>query len=193
MDDKTSLPSDPPDLSGVSLKSLHIRPMTLVDIERVHLIDQLSFSMPWPLSSYRYELTENKASLSHVAELILEGNTPIVVGMVVTWLIIDEAHIATIAVHPNYRGLGIGKLLLTCSLQEAIRAGAVTATLEVRAGNQVAAHMYTGFGFKIAGRRPRYYHDNQEDALIMTVKGLGPPYLNWLRSPEYSPPPIAED
>jgi ribosomal-protein-alanine N-acetyltransferase len=193
MDDKSSLPSNPPDLSGVDLSTLHIRPMSLVDIERVYLIDQLSFSMPWPLSSYRYELTENKASLSHVAELIQEDGTLIVVGMVVTWLIMDEAHIATIAVHPNFRQQGIGKKLLVASLQEAIRGGAVSATLEVRAGNQAAANMYTSFGFKVAGRRPRYYHDTQEDAIIMTVKGLGIPYLNWLRAPEHYPPPVAED
>jgi ribosomal-protein-alanine N-acetyltransferase len=193
MDDKTSLPSDSPSVSNIDVEALHIRPMTLTDVDRVHLIDQLSFSMPWPNSSYRYELTENKASLSHVCEIILEDNSTIIIGMIVTWLIVDEAHIATIAVHPNYRQLGIGKKLLSVSLQEAIRGGAKMATLEVRAGNMAASKLYTKFGFKVTGRRPRYYHDTQEDAIIMTVKGLGYEYLNWLIAPESNTPPVTEE
>ena len=193
MDDKSSLPTDPSNVSCINVDTLHIRPMSLVDVDRVHLIDQLSFSMPWPISSYRYELTDNKASHSHVGEFILEDSLTIIVGMIVTWLIVDEAHIATIAVHPNYRRFGIGKKLLSASLQEAIRSGARMATLEVRSGNLAAANMYTNFGFKIAGHRPRYYHDTQEDAIIMTVKGLGQEYLNWLRAPDSSTPPVTEE
>lgn len=193
MDDKSSLPPDTPDLSSIHIDALRIRPMSLVDIDRVHLIDQLSFSMPWPISSYRYELTENKTSIAHVGEFVQQNNSNIVVGMIVTWLIVDEAHIATIAVHPSFRRLGIGKKLLTASLQESIRGGATLATLEVREGNQTATKMYNRFGFKVTGRRPRYYHDTQEDALIMTVKGLGLEYLNWLRVPESGPPPVMEE
>lgn len=193
MDDISFPPSDPSSVYHINPDSLRIRPMTLVDVDRVHLIDRISFSMPWPVSSYRYELTENKASLSHVAEFFEDNNLNIIVGMIVTWLIMDEAHIATIAVHPMYRHLGIGKKLLATSLQEAIRSGANMATLEVRAGNMAASQMYAKFGFKIAGRRPRYYHDTQEDAIIMTVRGLGQDYLNWLRAPESSPPPVPEE
>ena len=193
MDDKTSLPADPPNATGMDAITLHIRPMTLADIDRVHLIDQLSFSMPWPVSSYRYELTENKASILHVAEFLNENQTAIIAAMIVTWFIIDEAHIATIAVHPNYRRMGIGKKLLSTALQEAIQRGAKMATLEVRAGNLAAANMYTRFGFKVAGRRPRYYHDTQEDAIIMTVTGLDQEYLNWLRDPQSNRPPGMEE
>lgn len=193
MDDKTSLPADPPNATGMDAIALHIRSMTLTDIDRVHLIDQLSFSMPWPVSSYRYELTENKASILHVAEFLNENQTAMIVAMIVTWFIIDEAHIATIAVHPNYRRMGIGKKLLSTALQEAIQRGAKMATLEVREGNLAAANMYTQFGFKVAGRRPRYYHDTQEDAIIMTVTGLDQEYLNWLRDPQSTRPPGMEE
>lgn len=193
MDDKTSLPTQPPSVTGITADDVHVRRMALADVERVHLIDQLSFTMPWPVSSYRYELTENKTSLAHVAEVVHDNDLTVVVGMIVTWLIIDEAHIATIAVHPNYRRLGIGKILLNISLQEAIRSGAKAATLEVREGNRAASNMYAGFGFKVAGRRPRYYHDTQEDAIIMTVNGLGEAYLNWLVEPESNTPPVTEE
>ena len=155
-----------------------IRPMIAQDVERVHLIDTLSFNMPWPASSYRYELFENPAALLHVAEIIDEQEIKVIVGMIVTWLIVDEAHIATIAVHPNYRRLGIGRKLLTASLTEVIQRGAKLATLEVRQGNQAASNLYNQFGFVIEGRRPRYYHDTHEDAIIMTVTGLDQEYLS---------------
>jgi ribosomal-protein-alanine N-acetyltransferase len=151
--------------------------MTAEDIDRVHLIDKLSFSLPWPASSYRYELFENPTSILHVIEIRQEDEAEIIVGMIVTWLIVDEAHIATIAVHPTYRQLGIGKILLFASLQEAIWRGAKLATLEVRQGNQAAINLYTQFGFLVEGRRVRYYHDTNEDALIMTVSGLDEAYL----------------
>jgi ribosomal-protein-alanine N-acetyltransferase len=100
--------------------------------------------------------------------------------MVVVWLIVDEAHIATIAVHPDFRGRGIAKGLMVTALKEIIQQGFHTATLEVRANNLPAQGLYRSFGFDIAGIRPRYYRDNQEDALIMTVHNLDQSYLEWL-------------
>jgi len=193
MDDKSSLPNEPSGVTGIDADALRIRPMTIADIDRVHLIDQLSFNMPWPIKSYHYELTENKASLLNVGEFTLNDGTPLIVAMIVTWLIVDEAHIATIAVHPTYRRLGIGKKILSAALLQAIDHGAKSATLEVRQGNHIAIDMYDQFGFKIVGQRPRYYHDTKEDALIMTVKGLDQEYLNWLQAPESGPPPVMED
>ncbi len=146
-----------------------IRPMQLEDVAEVRSIDVLSFSMPWPESSYRYELLENQASRSWVAEVVTEQGEKKIVGMVVVWLVIDEAHIATIAVHPSFRGLGIGKKLLVTGLKEAIRLGMEEVTLEVRRGNLAAQSLYHQFGFQQVGVRPRYYRDNQEDALIYTV------------------------
>ena len=89
--------------------------------------------------------------------------------MIVVWMIMDESHIATLAVLPEFRRKGISQMLLKVALMESIRIGARLATLEVRASNRVAHALYRRFRFIVVGRRPRYYQDNQEDALIMTV------------------------
>jgi ribosomal-protein-alanine N-acetyltransferase len=157
--------------------------MRLPDIPRVHEIDRLSFSLPWPEKSYTFELTENPATLALVAELEPVGFSPDLIGMSVVWIIVDEAHIATIAIHPGFRGKGYGKRLLAESLRQSIQKGAQSATLEVRESNLVAQQMYAQFGFTIGGRRSRYYRDNDEDAIIMSVDGLGVAYLEGLKKP----------
>jgi len=164
-----------------------VRPMRLDDLEQVHEIDRVSFSMPWPPSSYRYELVENRFSLLYVAEAHLPGEGSRVVGMIVLWLIMDEAHIATLAVQTEYRSRGISQRMLTIALQESIRRGAHLATLEVRSQNKIAQALYRRFRFKVVGHRPRYYQDNKEDALLMTVDlrqidEQGLTYLEWLAS-----------
>jgi [ribosomal protein S18]-alanine N-acetyltransferase len=157
-----------------------IRSMEGRDLETVEALDQMSFSMPWPHRAYAYELNENPMSLLWVAEAEFNGGERRVVGMVVVWLVLDEAHIATLAVHPDLRGRGIAARLLKTALSGAIEHNMIIATLEVRIGNHTAQHLYQRFHFEIAGRRVRYYRDNNEDALIMTVEGLGPAYLAWL-------------
>ena len=151
-------------------QSLVIRPMQIQDIDRVHQIDVLSFSLPWPKNSYRFELVDNRASRCLVGEIIQEDESTEIVGMIVTWLIVDEAHIASVAVHPDYRGLGIGVKLVATAMLNALDEGMKIVTLEVRAGNQLAQALYQKLGFVDVGRRPRYYKDNQEDALIMSAK-----------------------
>lgn len=164
---------------------IHIRHMHEDDLAVVMEIDRLSFSLPWSKSAYEYELHENPNSRLWVAETSLAESAPCVVGMSVVWLILDEAHIATLAIHPNFRGQGIAKRILIDSLQQAIWDGATLATLEVRANNLAAQQLYTHFGFDIVGRRPRYYRDNNEDALIMTIDKLGNDYVTWLESQAY--------
>jgi len=95
-----------------------------------------------------------------------------IVGMVVSWVILDELHIATLAVHPDYRRQGIGRLILTEALQDGYRAGTRYALLEVRAGNEAAQNLYRKFGFKTVGLRPKYYKDNGEDAALMNLDDL---------------------
>lgn len=164
---------------------LQIRRMEEHDLEQVQVIDRLSFSLPWPASAYRYELKENPNSIQWVAvtpEIVDPGNSQgRVVGVIVVWLILDEAHIATLAVHPDYRGRGIARDLLAEALIGAIQRGARQATLEVRAGNTAAQHLYDSFRFAVVGRRPHYYKDNHEDALIMTAGSLNTDYLEWLK------------
>jgi ribosomal-protein-alanine N-acetyltransferase len=161
---------------------LQIRPMQAADLEQVIAIDQTSFSLPWPKSAFLFELKENPLSMLWVAEMLQSDGSKIIVGMIVIWLILDEVHIATIAVEPTYRRQGIALELLAIALEHAIQKGMTQATLEVRAGNHAAQGVYNRFGFKIVGQRPHYYQDNGEDAIIMTASNLNKPYLSWLQS-----------
>jgi ribosomal-protein-alanine N-acetyltransferase len=147
--------------------SVIIRKMTPADLEQVVAIDQTSFSLPWPPRSFQFELTDNPASRSWVAEL--DGR---VVAMLVAWLIVDEIHIATIATHPDFRRQGLGEKLLAFTLHSAKEEGAVTSFLEVREGNAAALTMYRKFGYVESGRRESYYKDNGEDAILMTLESL---------------------
>jgi [ribosomal protein S18]-alanine N-acetyltransferase len=156
--------------------------MTLQDIPRVQEIDRLSFSLPWPEKSYHFELTENPSSLALVAEFVSDAGTQVIIGMAVVWILEDEAHIATIAIHPEFRGHAYGKKLLAETLKQSFNRGANLATLEVRENNLVAQHIYLDFGFEIAGRREKYYKDNNEAALIMTLVEMGPEYFDWLET-----------
>jgi [ribosomal protein S18]-alanine N-acetyltransferase len=89
------------------------------------------------------------------------------VGYSGLWLMVDEAHITSIAVAPRYRGLGVGELLLVGVFDVALGMGAQYVTLEVRASNTLAQNLYRKYTFKETGVRRRYYSDNNEDALIM--------------------------
>ncbi len=103
-----------------------------------------------------------------------------VVGYSGFWFIIDEAHISTIAVHPDWRGQRGGEQLFISLLEHALRLGAVTATLEVRVTNDRAQNLYRKYHFEVVGRRKHYYRDNGEDALLMTAE-LGGDYPQDMR------------
>ena len=152
--------------------NLMIRKMTVDDVPAVLELDQKSFSLPWPERSFRFELTDNPASRCWVAEL--DGK---IVGMLVVWLIVDEAHVATVATHPEYRRQGIGKRLLAHALRLIMRDGARSSFLEVRESNLAAQEMYRKFGYEVTGRRQRYYRDNDEDAILMSLETLNPERL----------------
>jgi ribosomal-protein-alanine N-acetyltransferase len=149
--------------------NIRIRSMQPSDLDAVVEIDRRSFSLPWPENAFRYELAQNSAALLRVAVIDLPDEVEKVVGAIVIWMILDEAHIATLAVHPDYRRLGIGSKLLADSLGAAIKRGAYQAMLEVRASNQAAQDLYRRFGFLVVGRRLHYYTDNREDAVLMTA------------------------
>lgn len=95
-----------------------------------------------------------------------------IVGFAGLWLMVDEAHVTTIATHPNYRQRGLGELLLTSLIDIAYGIGARQVTLEVRVSNDVAQSLYRKYGFHEEGIRRRYYSDNQEDALIMWTEDI---------------------
>ena len=147
--------------------NLTIRKMTVEDVPAVVDLDHKSFSLPWPERSFRFELTDNPASRCWVAEL--DGK---VVAMIVAWLIVDEAHVATIATDAEYRRQGIGKRLLAYALESLIQDGARSSFLEVRESILAAQEMYRKFGYEVTGRRRRYYRDNDEDAILMNLDSL---------------------
>lgn len=168
-----------------------VEPMRLSDVGEVMQIEKVSFPSPWSAYAYRYELLENKLSHYFVVRQrgmrqppkpgllgrlrrslrARESKSPIL-GYGGFWLMAEECHISTIAVHPTCRGRGIGGLLLVAMLDRAIELGAQVATLEVRASNIMAQNLYRKYGFEQVGLRRGYYRDRGEDALIMTTDRL---------------------
>ena len=154
------------------VEDIHIRPMEPADLQIVQDIDQASFSQPWPARSFAFEMQNNPAARMWVAEAGDENGTVQVCAMLVVWLVIDEAHIGTIAVHPNFRRRGIGRKLLLHGLQKLQAQGARSVYLEVRRSNTAAQSLYREFGFSLTTVRTGYYQDNGEDALILTLHHL---------------------
>jgi ribosomal-protein-alanine N-acetyltransferase len=163
-----------------------IEPMTLADIDQVMEIEHLSFSAPWSARAYRFELTENENSVMLVVRQAPAGgglrrwlwryhlvDRKPVLGYAGMWLLVDDGHIATIAVHPDWRGRGLGEMLIHSLLDRARERGARRATLEVRVTNEVAQGLYRNIGFEVASRRRHYYADNNEDAYIMATPDFG--------------------
>jgi ribosomal-protein-alanine N-acetyltransferase len=95
-----------------------------------------------------------------------------IVGFAGLWLMVDEAHVTTIAVHPDHRHHGVGELMLSSLIEHSYDIGARVVTLEVRVTNSVAQNLYRKYGFREAGIRRRYYSDNDEDALIMWTEPI---------------------
>lgn len=151
---------------------LTIEPMRLEDLDDVQRIEQASFSTPWPENAYRSELMTNRLASYLVARI--DGRIVAYGGM---WLMVDEAHITTFAVHPAWRRQRVGERLLLAFLDLAVDRRAREATLEVRLSNLAARRLYEKYGFRPVGLRPRYYRDNNEDALIMTTDPLDEPTL----------------
>ncbi|MDQ2714184.1 MAG: ribosomal protein S18-alanine N-acetyltransferase [Chloroflexota bacterium] len=103
------------------------------------------------------------------------SNLAAIIGFAGLWLMVDEAHITTIAMHPDFRRLGLGEFMLMSLIDIAYGIGAKWVTLEVRVSNYSAQNLYRKYGFREAGLRHRYYSDNQEDALIMWTDEINTP------------------
>ena len=144
-----------------------LAPLTVADLDEVAVIESVSFTAPWPTSAYTIELTTNR--LARYVGARIDG---MLVGFGGIWLMVDEAHVTTMAVLPESRRSGVATVLLLELLQEARRGGARVATLDVRVSNVDAQRLYLAFGFVEVGRRVRYYDDNGEDALVMTTAEL---------------------
>ena len=95
-----------------------------------------------------------------------------IVGFSGFWMMVGEAHIIAIGVRNGYRKLGIGEGLLIATIELAQILNANIVTLEVRASNMVAQELYKKYGFRVTGRRLRYYSSDGEDAIIMSTDGI---------------------
>jgi [ribosomal protein S18]-alanine N-acetyltransferase len=146
--------------------------MLVSDLDAVHAIERASFTTPWPPHAYQSEIETNRLARYVVARVDRQ-----VVAYAGMWIMVDEAHITTFAVHPAWRRQRMGERLLLAILDIAIARGAREATLEVRLSNLPARRLYEKYGFRPVGLRPRYYSDNNEDALIMTTEPLDGPRM----------------
>ena len=176
--------------------------MTAHDISGVMQIEQEAFSAPWSARAYEYELHYNEMAHYYVVrsqrddgsralppatpaswwQRLLRreretSNPPIasrsaILGYGGFWLMVDEAHVSTIASHRDWRRRGIGELLLVSMIDRATEIGANFVTLEVRVSNLAAQALYRKYGFEVTGERRRYYSDNGEDALIMSTPSV---------------------
>lgn len=178
-----------------------MRPMHLEDIPQVVQVDRASFPVPWSTQTYKFEIANRTTSHLVVLEARnhemikpgglravwqrLRGAAPAagpVIGYGGCWLIAGEAHISTIAVHPDFRGQGLGELLLAGMLLRAIKLEGEYSVLEVRASNATAQALYYKYGYKVTGRRRGYYRDNGEDAFLMEVRPLDKAYYERLQA-----------
>jgi ribosomal-protein-alanine N-acetyltransferase len=180
-----------------------LRPMTLADVDQVLEMDRLAFPTPWPVRTYHYEIMDNDRARMFVIgptdglsvasppeqphtgwleRLFGAGKNghgsashPLY-GYSGMWHIADEAHVSTIAIHPEWRGKKLGELLLWAMVRQAIRQHAELITLEVRVSNSLAQRLYRKYGFEVMGLRKGYYRDNQEDAYMMGIEKLDQTY-----------------
>jgi ribosomal-protein-alanine N-acetyltransferase len=179
----------------VSADLVTVAPMTPDDLDEIMPLERQCFADPWTRRMYLSDLTTNEAatyltvriaakrgkwprsvadSEQQMADSASELSAILAYGGF--WLLLDEAHIATVASHPDLRGCGLGQWLMLALLDAAMARGAATSTLEVRAGNLPAKSLYEKLGYEIAGVRKRYYRDG-EDGLIMTTPPLAEPVM----------------
>ncbi|MFL7793006.1 MAG: ribosomal protein S18-alanine N-acetyltransferase [Anaerolineae bacterium] len=167
-----------------------IRPMELGDIPTVVAIDRLSFPTPWSASSYTYEIKHRNMSFYYVllkpeagegfhaeqgwrrwlhSMASLGKQESRVIGYLGLRLRSSDTHISTIAVHPDWRGKGLGELLLLTALEQSLKMKFSAVTLEVRPSNHVAQRLYRKYGFRFTGVHEGYYRDG-EDAWLMIAE-----------------------
>lgn len=141
---------------------LVIERASLADIDGIMEVERACFRQVWAPEQYANELLDRASSYCLVAR-----SAGRVIGTAAMTVVETEAHITSLAVRPPFQGRGLGNLLLQRLLDYARRRGVETITLEVRVSNAPALHLYRKHGFRVLGRRPSYYTDTGEDALVM--------------------------
>lgn len=144
-------------------EQLNIRLMNQNDVPQVFDIERMSFSnSSWTIDAFYHEIEQNQFAQYFVIEI---GSH--IIGYIGLWLVIDQAQVTTIAIDQEYRGLGLGQLLLEYAMNYSKHTCDIM-SLEVRVSNEVAQHVYQKLGFQYGGKRKNYYGEG-EDALVMWV------------------------
>ncbi len=146
-------------------KNLIIRKACEDDVQFVVEIENLSFSTPWSESLLHSEI-HKPDSISNVAVI----NNEKIAGYIMVNQIIDEAHILNLAVHPEFRRLGIAGKLIEEVMKDLKKNGCRFLHLEVRNSNLAAYNLYKKFNAEIAGSRKNYYANPREDAVLMLLR-----------------------
>jgi ribosomal-protein-alanine N-acetyltransferase len=152
--------TEPTETEGTALR---VRKLTYGDLPSVISIERRSFPTPWSLAMFVLELSKPDGIC-----LAAEDEDGLV-GYLVCARYEEVWHLMNVAITPEHRRRGIATKLIHRLFEDA--GSQARYTLEVRISNLAAIAMYEGFGFRSAGRRRRYYHDNGEDALIMWLAG----------------------
>ncbi len=139
---------------------------TLDDLDEVVAIERLCFPVPWDRQTFADELARPWARV----EILRHRAAGRVVAFCNYWLVADEVHILNVAVRPDAQRRGLAGRLLDHIIEQARRSHARVLSLEVRVSNHAAVGLYRRFGFREVGRRPKYYADNGEDALLMDLE-----------------------
>jgi len=147
---------------------ISLRKMKEEDVDRIVEIERLSFTTPWSKYAFLSEIYNQPISCPFVIE---DSRKNKIIGYVIYWIIGDEAHINNIALHPEFRGQGIGEYVLRKIIELIKKAGAKFISLEVRPSNIPARKLYQKLGFRLEAIRKNYYINPREDALIL-VKDL---------------------
>jgi [ribosomal protein S18]-alanine N-acetyltransferase len=155
-------------------RRVEISPMHRSDLEDVLEIEKHAFRSPWSRQIYLEELDREWARLDVVRERGEDGESR-VVAFCNYWLVRDEVHLLNLATHPDRRRNGHGRALMNHMVEFARRQVCRYITLEVRKSNQGALDLYRQFGFLPVGIRPKYYVEDQEDAVVMLLELPVPP------------------
>ncbi|HZJ83666.1 MAG TPA: ribosomal protein S18-alanine N-acetyltransferase [Clostridia bacterium] len=149
------------------MDDIWVRPIKNQDIDDILYLETLCFSTPWSRGALKGEIESN-----HCARYMVIEKKDRVIGYGGMWIILDEAHITNIAIHPKHRGQGLGEAIMKALIDTAIELKIDSMTLEVRVSNLVAKNLYRKLGFTEVGIRKGYYTDDGEDALIMWKEEL---------------------
>ena len=151
---------------------LEIKSVTAPQVPEIVALDRLCIGGLWKAEAYLREIDSPRSSLLSLGIKSSYEQKSKTIGMGCLWAIVDEAHITLLAIAPDYRKQGLGQLLLTTLLQDALARQLEWATLEVNVNNLGAIALYQKYGFEVVGTRKGYYQPTGDDAAILWLKEI---------------------